>query len=444
MNEKFRAYFVLSLVFLYLLFTERIFLQMSSGGRGILPIMELLVPVIATLILVFETRTHSLIVCSNNQFLFRFGPYIFLTLLLPFLGVFFNDYPARTSLTSLAGFRAIAFVSFGCWIAQSSQSTQDLAKKYLFAAVVVQGLFASSQYLYSNGLISGGIFDAQYKWDITTQSRYSEDYIITGRSTGTFINPNELGFWSAVGFWSSALVLKRWMSVLGCLSALCTLFFSQSRGSLFAITISLIIWVTYTFFSNQRFLNKAKHFSFVGLIVLLMGLTLGGLIFQDKISNSSILSRFGNGIKVLSSGASADANAQGRVMAWKLALHFFEKHPEGTWGEPQMRLGSFMDNDYIRILLQGSVVYLSTFIFLLISAFLCLKKNSDTGQLLAMISVVLSVNAMSANPLAYTASAIFWMISGLHFTQSLKSSVQRERVTESAFRWQLWSKPHNA
>lgn len=443
-SDRIRAHFVLTLILLYVLFTERIFLQLSSGGRGILPILELVIPVVAAVLLVFERNTQSLIVYRNNQFLQRFGFFILLTLLLPFLGVLFNDYPARTSLTSLAGFRAIAFVSFGCWIAQSSTYVRKLAKQYLFTAVVLEGTLASTQYLYSHGIVTGGLFEAQYRWDITTQYQYSEHYIITGRSIGSFINPNELGFWSTVGFWSSALLFNRWMAFIGCGASLCGLIFSQSRGSLFALTLSMIIWFGYTFFSQRKSLSQARHFAFMSAIILLLGISLGGLTFQDRISNSPILSRFGNGIKVFSSGASADANAQGRVMAWKLALHFFEKHPEGTWGEPQMRLGSFMDNDYIRILLQGSILYLLSFAVLLVSAFLCLNGSTDSGRLLAMISVVLSVNAMSANPLAYTASSIFWMICGFHYTQSLLKTSNSRFVVPQRVSWLNWSKQHHA
>ena len=411
-----RAHIVFFIISLYAALCERLFFRVSSGGRGILPVLELVIPLLAAVMLLLEQPGASLQFWKSRRFRLLFAPYLALTLALPFLGVLYHEYPERTIITSLPAFRALAFISFGCWLAGAGEKVRRIAGRYLFGLICLEGLLAATQYGHNHGLISGGLLELQYRWDLTTQFQYSSEYVITGRSIGTFINPNELGFWSAISFWLAVVLLKGRPRLIAGFAALTSLFLSQSRGSLFALTASLLLWGAYLALVRARHLRAARDTMLCGLLGLILFATLTGVFLQDRLANSPVLARFGAGIKVLSQGASADENAEGRVQAWKNALVFYSNHLTGTWGEPQMLFGSFMDNDYVRILLQGSPFYLGTFILLLAASVRTLPSARFSGRLIALLAVVVAVNGMTANPVAYTAMGFFWMLIGFHHT----------------------------
>ena len=125
----------------------------------------------------------------------------------------------------------------------------------------------------------------------------------------------------------------------------------------------------------------------------------------------------------MAAAPSADRNAQGRVMAWKKSLVFYTHNAAGTWGEPQYRFGQYMDNDYVRVLLQGSPVYLLTLLLALGAAIWSLPKMGNWGRLLALGSTALAINAMSANPLNYSATALLWMVLGYYLMLRQKQAL---------------------
>jgi hypothetical protein len=108
-----------------------------------------------------------------------------------------------------------------------------------------------------------------------------------------------------------------------------------------------------------------------------------------------------------------DPSVQGRVDAWSRALDFYEQSPLGTFGEPQLLFGGFIDNEFVRILLQGGPLFLAATI-LALGAGIRLAKFGTLGRMIMTFSAAIAVNALTANPLSYPALGLYWMAVGYH------------------------------
>ena len=408
-----KAHLLFALILAYLLLNGRAVLRVSSGGRGIVPVLEVLIPIVVALLLLFEAGYGSLACLNTRRFRSRWAPYLALTIVLPLFGVLYADYPLRTIVSSLSGIRALSFLVLGCWIARSGTATGRLAGRYVFAAVLAETVLATGQFLHGHG-VSNHLLELQYQWDIYSQGSYSEKYIITGRSIGSFINPNELGYWSVIAFWVSLFALRGWYSAAGLTAALLSLVLSQSRGSMFALVGSGSVLLAYLALSGAVIPRRAREIATFCCLSGVLILTLAAAGFQDRFSDSPMLSRFSRGLQVVSEGATADRNAEGRVMAWHQAMIFYSDHLAGTWGEPQYLLGHFMDNDYVRVLLQGSPFYLFALFLAIGAAIWELPHLGQWGRLVSMCWAVIAINAMSANPLNYAATGISWIVLGYY------------------------------
>jgi hypothetical protein len=232
------------------------------------------------------------------------------------------------------------------------------------------------------------------------------------------VNPNSLGFSSVLALWASLLLLQGPARGICALLALATLFFSQSRGSMFALAAGLALWIWHlvrTSTTNQR---KARDVTFVA--ILLLALTLGWISLYGgggQGTGSPVLARFARGVEVLSEGVSADANAQTRVEAWARAIDFYRAHALGTWIEPQFLFGGYIDNDYVRLLLQGSVVFVFAFVLALYGGIRLIHLPSTSGQLAALFAAGVAVNSISATPLMYPPIGAYWLTAGFYLAR---------------------------
>lgn len=414
------GHLVLFTTMLYVLFSERLFIRFSTGGRGILPILDLCMLALATALIVFSGWSKAGAFLRNREFWKYWFPYLLMSFLLPVVAVFFNDYPARTAMEGLQGIEALAFVVVGSWIGAAGPRLWKIAKNYILTAICVVFLFAAIQFGYGQGW-SGGIFDALQQWDISSQLAYSERYVLTARSIGTYLNPNTLGFCGAMAIWSSLILLRGIPRVLGAGMSAATLLASQSRGSTMALIGSAVIWSCYIFCSSDRSLRKIRDISLALILISLVGATWAVMIFQDRLEQVSAQNRFERGLRFLSEGADADRNAAGRITGWIHALQFHQDHLLGTMGEPRYMFRDIIDNDYVKTILQGSVVYLMTFLMTIYGAFRLLARRGPTGWLLAMFSVVIAINGMTAHPLSYSVIAAFWIGIGFYLCRTVLS-----------------------
>lgn len=201
-----------------------------------------------------------------------------------------------------------------------------------------------------------------------------------------------------------------------------------------ALIGSAIVWSCYIFCSRDRSLRKIRDISLVLILIALIGATWAVMIFQDRLEEVSPQNRFVQGLRFLSEGAEADQNAAGRITGWIHAFQFHQDHLLGTMGEPQYMFRDIIDNAYVQTILQGSVVYLMTFLMTICGALRLLTRRGPMGWLLAMFSVVIAINGMTADPLSYSVIAFFWIGIGFYLCRTVASAeAEKDRLrTEPA------------
>ena len=411
-------HFVLASLTAYAMFAERVFLRFSTGGRGILPVFDLwIIAPVALSLAIFAPFSTAFV--RLREFWKYWFPYIAMSFLLPVLAVFFNEYPGRNALECMEAVRMLALLVVGSWIAGAGPAVWATARRYVFAAVSGEFVFAGVQFGQQRAWFSGGVCDLLQQWDVNSQLAYSERYILTARSIGTYLNPNTLGFGSVVSFWAAVILLRGKPRFLGASMAVATLLCSQSRGSTLALIISALVWFGYLLCSRNPDLRKTRDAWLAVVLIGMIAVTWGVVLFQDRLTDGlSSQNRFERGLRFLSEGTSADSNAAGRIGGWQRALAFHQDHLLGTWGEPRFMFRDIIDNDYVRALLQGSAVYLCALFLALLGALRQLTRHSQISWLLGLTAVVIGVNGMTAHPLSSPPVAIFWTGIGFYLQQS--------------------------
>jgi hypothetical protein len=249
---------------------------------------------------------------------------------------------------------------------------------------------------------------------------YKNEYLVTGRSSGTFIGGNILGPWAVFGVWFSVAVLRGVPRIACTAASLVTLVLSQSRGSIAA----LLVGSTLALVS----LPAASRAMRVGLtIAIILGTCLGLGVTQGILQQGDMQARFRSGFAVLFEGPSADRNFAGRVDGWSRATDLFAQHPLGTWGEPQVLLHDSTDNQYIDSLLQGSIPFAGALLFALIGTVWSNWARPGLPSLVALGSVTIAVNSLSAQPLSYSSIGMYWLVLGYAATaRRLRSGLPAE------------------
>lgn len=417
------AHLLLITTFAYVLFEERFTIGLNTGGRGALQPVDLLVPLVGILILLGMggiSGPQLLRFTPANLF---WAPYLALTTALPIFGVFFASEPPRTMYTSIHGVIALSFVLFGAWAAYSIASVRKLAKWYLWCAIILEFVIALIDYLNKTGIYPTALGKFLVQWNIQSEGALGEYTIVTWRSVGTFVNPNDLGFWSVVAFWSSAFLFRGIMRSTAIIAALFTLVLSESRGSLISLFAGFAVWIAYVALSRDTKLKRARDVTYLSAVLFVLSVAwLGGTLSQSNgvsVSDKfSVIDRFERGLDVLTHGADADTNASARVSAWHLALAYFYDHPFGTWISPRMKFHLYIDNEYVKSLLQGSVPYLFALLMVIVCSLWRIMHPGPVPRLLAMIVVSAAVNGLSAYPFEYPAMGVFWILLGYDVAQA--------------------------
>jgi hypothetical protein len=415
------AHLILISAFAYVLFEERFTIGVATGGRGVLQPLDLLIPLIAALVFLgLGGIPGARLLRSNPRRLF-WAPYVVLTVAFPILGVFIRSEPIRTMYTAIHGLIAISFILFGAWAAFAGGSVRRLAQWYAWFAIILEFLFALIDYLNKTGMYPTAIGKFLLQWNIQSEGTLGEFTFITWRCVGTYTNPNDLGFWSVVAFWMSALLFRGMFRFTGIIAALFTLILSQSRGSLISLLVTSVVWLAYLALSRDARLKKARDATYLSAICVVLTVGwLGGALSQSdgvRISDKfSVIQRFEGALDVLTEGAGADTNAQARVAAWHRALDFYYDHPFGTWISPRLKFHLYIDNEYVKTLLQGSILYLCALLMVIGCSFYRIARPGVVPSVTAMIAVTAAVNGMSAYPFFYPAIGVFWILLGYDLT----------------------------
>ena len=114
----------------------------------------------------------------------------------------------------------------------------------------------------------------------------------------------------------------------------------------------------------------------------------------------------------LAPGSTADASLSQRFDFWAGASALSALYPLGTFGPPEMLLGTAVDNDWIRLFLQASIAGFAAMGVMLIGGAIFADRSRLCGRALTACSVVLAVCALTQTPLTYPPIALYWLVVG--------------------------------
>ena len=440
-EKRWATHLLLITTFAYVLFESRFTIGVNTGGRGALQPVDFLVPLVGIFIFLGLGGVPGPRLLHFERRQLFWVPFIALSIALPILGVFLRSEPPRTMYTAIEGVIEISFILFGAWAAYSVPSVRKLAPWYAWSAVMLEFAVALIDYLNKTGMYPTAIGRFLLQWNVDSEGALGEFTTITWRSVGTYVNPNDLGFWSVVAFWMSALLFRGIFRFTGIVAALLTEILSQSRGSLLSLLATFVVWLAYVAFSRDARLKKARDATYLSaiLFVLTVGWLGAGLSQSNGVhvdaDKFNVVDRFADGLDVLSEGAGADSNASARVSAWHLATTFFYEHPSGTWVSPRLKFHLYIDNEYVKTLLQGSVPYLIALLMVLVCSSWWIMRPGAVARLTAMIAILAAVNGMSAYPFSYSAMALFWILIGYNLAE--------ERIQKEVLLRQPARMPHD-
>jgi O-Antigen ligase len=415
-SEGFLVHMLLLWVIVLSMFTERIFILLPTGGRGALQLFVILTPAIA-FILLLVTNGKVISFLKKKKFIIFFLPYILLTFILPFLGVLFYGYPIRVLFGIMLSINAISMVVIGYWIANKFNKNpriEYLIPRYIIISVTLQLVYSVGQYLFRSGYISG-VWLPFFDWDFNTTISAGVDMVYS-RSTGLFLNANILGFWAALSYWASTLLIRTKLSKFYCqISSLVVLMLSQSRGAIIALVVTVSFTIIFNFAKRKKVTNPL-----ILIPKICFACVLFIILIYTGVLEKTFIERISDASGILTTGVSSDTNFSTRVNVWTEALSWFHNYPFGTFGSPELLFDGFIDNDWMRLFLQGSIFYLLSFVGLIVGS-LSLMKHSKYGYFVGVTSLLIGICAITQTPLAYAPMATFWFFIGFVSFNKIKT-----------------------
>jgi len=387
---------------------ERAVVGVSTGGRGALGLVSVAAPLVAAATIVRYGSRQSLGFLARPAFVWAIAPFLVLTAVLPIFGVMFYGFPERTLLAITGATSALSFLVIG---AALSSSDDHAWSRWLLLAIVLQLVYATGQTVYVTRGPGWDLFTPFHQWDLSLQMFYGQ--LVQARGTGLYFNPNELGLWAGVAVILSWTMLPPRLRGVGVSLAVLTLFLSQSRGASVALVAVLVVGAVLSVARGRAgpstWFRAVLSFGVAGLVAAVVVLAIEPA--------GALVGRFGALLDVLTKGPTADPNLAGRLDYWAAVMDLNAVYPWGTWGPPEMVLGTAVDSSWFQTFAQGSVPYAASLALLVVAPLAV--RDSRFGRALVLIAVLVGVAGLTQTPLSYPAIFVFWALLGA----SLQSSV---------------------
>jgi O-Antigen ligase len=397
--------------------SNRAFVVVSSGGHGVLPLLAVVAPLAAIVSVSRYGRGRSLGFLEHPVFVMAVLPYLALTAVFPILGVMFHGYPERTLLSIADSTTAVSFLVLGAAAASSDRRSWA---RWLMLGIVLQLAYALGQAIYWSRGPGWEAFTPFAGWDLSLAVLQGQLGSL-GRSTGLFTNPNDLGLWAGVAVVLAWTTLPQRQRGIGIALSVMTLLLSQSRGPAVGLLAALVAGAALSV-ARGRFASSAAFKTVLAFVLAGLLATLAGVFVAAP---EVLLDRFGALFQVLMAGPQADANLASRLNLWSGVVVLNSAYPWGTWGSPELLLGTAVDSAWFRAFAQGSVPYVAT-LALLFAAALALRDPSH-GDALRLIGVTVAVAGLTQTPFGSPVIAIFWVLLGVY----MQSSVAARRSARS-------------
>lgn len=394
---------------------DRAVIGVSTGGRGVLGLLTFGAPVVALVAIARYGTARTLGFLRSPVFVLAVAPYLVLTLLLPVLGVMFNAYPERTLIELTEATTAFSFVVLG---AALSRTELRRWRPWLLLALVLQLLYALGQMTYVGRGPGWELFGPFHDWDLSLQTLYGS--FVQARGTGLYFNPNELGFWAGIAAILAWAILTPRLRLVGVTLAVLTLLVSQSRGASVALLAAAAVGVVLAVVRGRTTTSGAAR----GALSVSLAAAVAVAIVVALEPSRGLVDRFGALFAVWAQGPRADANLAGRLDYWSSVIDLNVLYPWGTWGSPELLLGSAVDSSWFRVFAQGSMLYVGALVLLLAASFAV--RNSRFGDALVLMAVLITVAGLTQTPFGYPGVFLFWVLLGA----GLQSSIA-ERVADA-------------
>ena len=416
-----RTTLIIPFLFACAIVADRAQIGVATGGRGALPLLVVVAPLAALATVLRYGRKRSLGFVASLGFLAGVLPYLALTALLPILGVTFNGYPERTLLSVTDATTALSFMVMGAAVSD----TEDRGWwPWLVLAMVLQLAYAAGQMLYLSTGPGWQLFAPLHQWDL---SLVDLSTFVQARSSGLYLNPNELGLWAGFAVILGWTMLPPRLRGVGVVVPLLTLLLSQSRGAMVALAVALVAGATVSLARGRLGAGALKavvYFGLAGLMATSMTVVLG--------PPGALGERFSSLLQILAQGPRADPNLAGRLDYWSAVTNLNAIYPWGTWGSPELRLGTAVDSSWFRAFAEGSVVYV-TALALLVGTSLSLG-HFRYSQALLMITALVAVAGLTQTPFSYPVIVLFWVVLGGGLQSQVSARVSAQLTSSRLLR----------
>jgi hypothetical protein len=395
---------------------DRLVIGVSTGGRGTLSLLTFVAPAVAMAAVVRNGAALTLGFLRSPVFVFAVAPYLVLTFVLPVLGIMFHGYPERTLIAVNAATTAFSFLVLGATLAPTELRPW---RPWIALAIVLQLLYALGQVVYLARGPGWELFGPFHDWDLSLQAFYGS--FVQARGTGLYFNPNELGLWAGVAAILAWTILAPRLRIIGVTLAVLTLLVSQSRGASVALVAAVAVGAVLGVVRGRASASGATRAALSVCLAVAVAVTVVVAIEPTQ----GLVDRFGALLAVWAQGPQADANLAGRLDYWASVLDLNVLYPWGTWGPPELLLGSAVDSSWFQVFAQGSMMYVAALVLLLVAPFGV--RSTKFGDALVMLAVLIAVAGLTQTPFSYPAAFLYWGLLGA----SLQSSIT-DRVTRAA------------
>ena len=336
--------------------------------------------------------------------------------MLPIFGVMINRYPERTLLSITDATTALSFLVIGAALS----SDQDRAwTPWLLVAIGLQLGYAVGQAIYLAHGPGWQLLVPFHEWDRSVGGQVGQ--FVEARSSGLYVNPNELGLWAAAAAILAWTMLSDRLRGIGLTFALLTLLLSQSRGAVVALVVALVVaGAVYALRGRVASASLGRVLLWFGLAAILV--VAAAVVVAPS---GALVERFGSLVRVVTEGPQADPNLAGRLDYWSAVTALNSVYPWGTLGTPELLLGSAIDSTWFRAFGQGSVIYVTSLIVLLVSSLLV--GGTRFGQPLRLITVVVAVAGVTQNPFGYPIIVLYWVVLGAALQASVVATQPARR-----------------
>ena len=197
---------------LYLIFGQRYIVSAGTGGRGVFSPLEIAF-IGSSMLLWLKMRLSPRSTTLKGVALPTIGLLFALLVVLPVAGVAVGDYEMRSLYSLVVVLIPVSILV----LAQGATLYAISMEKFAFAAILVHGFYGFGQQLSRLGILPGTVWEWAIQWDSQTQSAFSQNYVISSRSTGLFVNANDFGLWSVLAVIFGVAYLRRSARVMGIL-----------------------------------------------------------------------------------------------------------------------------------------------------------------------------------------------------------------------------------